>query len=740
MWTLGRLSNIADHLIKIIRLCAAVIRGPIPIQKKPLHLLTLQASSTFVPLRREDTALLTGRACFVHDVQVPDAAHVVFVRSSQAHGRLTGLDTAAARSMPGVLAVYTAQHLGGACMPPINPLLEVAQDLRFPLMAQTQIAHAGQPVAMVVASTLAAARTAAEAVHIEVESEASVPDFEGAQAVTRVAYGAAVPLHDADTVASTSIVCPRVVAMTMEPRALMAEIVAGSLKVWTGSQAPSRMQSDIASLLALDAQQVHVVTPNVGGAFGAKSSVYPEELLVCWAAWQMKRSLRWASTRSEEFASAMHGRGARLSGSLQCRPDGQMAGLQADLDFALGAWLPFSAVVPLRNAARILPGPYRVQALQVQGQASLSHAAPVNIYRGAGRPEAALLMETLVEMAARRLGMDPVALRLRNLVASHEMPYETPTGEVLDSGDYAALLQQACDKFAYPDERAAQARRRQAGECVGIGMALYIEPCGKGWESARVTLLPNGRVEVASGSPAQGQGHLTTFARIAAQELGVAADQVDVLCGDTAACPAGIGALASRSVAIGGSAIAQACRDAKSRRDAGQPLPIVVETRYESAETWSSGCVLVRMAIDTETGHPHIEKVVWVDDAGRIIHPELAHGQLVGGFAQGFGQAMLEEIVYDRSGQLLTGSLMDYAVPRAEDLPNVEIDSRCTPSTTNLLGSKGVGEAGCIGVPAALMNAARDALAPLVGEVQLDFPLRPQRLWQLLQTSPLSHP
>ena len=699
-------------------------------------ILTSHPSSPFTPLRREDTALLTGRGCFVHDVQIADAACVVFVRSSQAHGRLQPLDTTAARSMPGVLAVYTANDVGALCMPPINPLLEVAQDLRFPLLAQTQIDHTGQALAMVVATSLPMARAAAEAVQVQVESQPSVPDFGGSPEVTRVAFESGAPAPDATTVADACIVSPRVVAMTMEPRALVVEVdsSACTLKVWSGSQAPSRMQSDIASLLALDLQQVHVITPNVGGAFGAKSSVYPEELLVCWAAWHLKRNLRWTSTRSEEFSSAMHGRGARLTGSLTCRPDGQMAALQADLDFALGAWLPFSAVVPLRNAARILPGPYHVQSLKVQGQAALSHAAPVNIYRGAGRPEAALLMETLVEMAARRLGMDPVELRLRNLVGSHEMPFQTPTGEVLDSGDYAGLLQQACARFAYDEERAAQARRRQEGECVGIGMALYIEPCGKGWESARVTLQANGRVEVASGSPAQGQGHLTTFARIAAQELGIDEAQVDVLCGDTAACPPGVGALASRSVAIGGSAIAQACRQAKSQQDAGHALPIVVETRYESAETWSSGCVVVRLSIDTETGHPKIEKVVWIDDAGRIIHPTLAHGQLVGGFAQGFGQAMLEEIVYDNAGQLLTGSLMDYAIARAEDLPEVDIDSRCTPSAVNLLGSKGVGEAGCIGVPAAIMNAARDALAPVLGEVQLDFPLRPQRLWQLLQT------
>ena len=692
------------------------------------------------PLRREDTALLSGRGCFVHDVQLPDLAHVVFVRSSQAHGRVRRLDTEAALRVPGVLAVFTGQDIGPKSMPAANPLLPVPKDLQFALMAHTQVEHAGQAVALVVASSLAAARAGAEAVQIEIESLDSVGDFGGAPATTQVAFEAGSPQPTAPTVASTRITCPRVVAMSMEPRALVVQVhaQAPSLTVWCGSQAPSRMQTDIAALLSLGVAQVHVITPNVGGAFGAKSSIYPEELLVCWAAWRLQRNLRWASTRSEEFASAMHGRGGRLSGALQCLPDGQMVGLQADLDFALGAWLPFSAVVPLRNAARILPGPYHVAAIKVQGQAALSHAAPVSIYRGAGRPEAALLMETLVDMAARQLGMDPVQLRLRNLIGAHEMPFETPTGEVLDSGDYAGLLQQACEQFDYAQERVQQAQRRAQGECVGIGLALYIEPCGKGWESARVTLQANGRVEVASGSPAQGQGHLSTFARIAAQALGVAEDQVDVLCGDTATCPAGVGALASRSVAIGGSAIAQACQQAQGQREAGQPLPIVVETRYESAETWSSGCVVVRMAIDTETGHPRIEKVLWVDDAGRIIHPELAHGQLVGGFAQGFGQAMLEEVVYDSAGQLLTGSLMDYAVPRAEDLPEVQIESRCTPSTTNPLGSKGVGEAGCIGVPAALMNAARDALAPLVGEVQLDFPLRPQRLWQLMQM-PHSH-
>ena len=361
----------------------------------------------------------------------------------------------------------------------------------------------------------------------------------------------------------------------------------------------------------------------------------------------------------------------------------------------------------------------------------MSNAAAVNIYRGAGRPEAALLMERLVEMAARQSGIDPVELRLRNLVSS--MPHATPTGESLDAGNYRAALERACARFDYAGERREQARRRAAGEVLGIGLALYVEPCGQGWESARVSLLPGGRVKVASGSASQGQGHQTSYAAIAAEALGCDPALITVTEGDTASCPAGIGALASRSMAIGGSAVLQAATEAARRRDAGEPLPIVVDTVYTApAEAWSYGCVIARMAIDTETGQPHIERLVWVDDAGRIISPQLAEGQLLGGLAQGLGQAMLERIVYDEEGQLLTGSLMDYAIPRADEMPQVELESLAASTSANLLGAKGVGEAGCIGVPAALLNAAADALSPL-GEKTLDFPLTAERLWRAMQ-------
>jgi carbon-monoxide dehydrogenase large subunit len=326
-------------------------------------------------------------------------------------------------------------------------------------------------------------------------------------------------------------------------------------------------------------------------------------------------------------------------------------------------------------------------------------------------------------------------LRLRNLIAAQDMPYKTPTGETLDAGDYVAALRLACERFGYAAAREAQARRRAHGEVLGIGLAFYIEPCGQGWESARVTLQTDGRVLVHSGSSGQGQGHETTFATIAADVLGCAEDQVTVFQGDTASCPEGVGALASRSIAIGGSAIAQAAQQVAAKRDAGDAFPLSAEVIYTApAEAWSYGCVMAQMMIDPDTGKPTVERIVWADDAGRIISPQLAKGQLLGGMAQGLGQAMLERIVYDADGQLQTGSLMDYAVPRAEDIPPVELIGLHQPTQANLLGAKGVGEAGCIGVPAALLNAAADALSPW-GEPELDFPLTSERLWRAMTST-----
>ena len=710
------------------------------------------STANFAPLRREDPSLLRGEGSFTSDVQAPQALHAVFVRSPVAHGRIRVIDTRAAQSAQGVVAVLTAQTLtcDGAVvrMPAPNPLLPIAHVPIMEPLAREHVVHVGQPMALVVAHTLSQALEAAARVQPEIESLEVVPDFGDAPLVAQVNHGqpdeSLVPVAEAPPAArvEVSLEVPRVLAMAMEPRGMLALWQGpqdGSqacdqeerLTIHFGTQSPSRAQADIARALGWSTSQVRVIAGQVGGAFGAKSSISPEDLAIALAARRLRAAVRWTGARSDEFTAGMHGRGARLHGGLAVTGEGRFHAMEADLHFALGAWLPFSAVVPLRNTARILPGPYRVGQLRVQGRAGLSHAAPVTIYRGAGRPEAALLMETLVDKAARALGMDPVDLRRRNLIEAQAMPYTTPTGEVFDSGDYLRVLDLACDRFDYEGQRREQEARRARGEVVGIGVAIYVEPCGTGWESARVDWQADGRVLVATGSPAQGQGHATTYARIAADALGVDASAVTVIYGDTALCPEGIGALASRSTAIAGSAIVQACRQLKARREGGEALPLSAQERFTSGEAWSYGCVFSRLRVDRDTGQPTIEQITWVDDAGQIVHPQLAKGQLIGGLVQGLGQAMYERLVYDAGGQLVTGSLMDYAVPRAQDIPDIDIDSIATPSPHNLLGAKGVGEAGCIGVPAALMNAARDALAPL-GECELQFPLTSEQFWRAM--------
>jgi carbon-monoxide dehydrogenase large subunit len=699
----------------------------------------IQAIGQVYPsLRREDGPLVRGSACFGDDVVLPQALHVVFVRSAQAHAKILSIEVDAARRQPGVVAVVSAMELGSHVMPAINPVLAPLEPYEFAVLPRDAVHYVGQPVVAVVAKSLLQARQAAAQVVLKVQPQPPILDWQpDASPFARASFQKGSCPTTPPT-AQSDLYLPRVAAAPLEPRhcAVKWNTANQSISVWIGSQTPSRAQADIAVALGLSTDRVHIMTPDVGGAFGSRASVSPEELALALLARHLESlgpsiTLRWRSTRSEDFVAGPHGRGSRLQGALWITPQGRVLGLRAQLHFTLGAWLPYSSVVPLRNATRILPGPYAIHQVDIQGVATRSHAAPVGIYRGAGRPEAAILMETLIEQSARRVGIDPMQCRKENLIRSDAMPYMTATGEQLDSGDYAALLDRACERFNYSAERHHQSQRRQQGEWVGIGAALYVEPCGKGWESARVDWFEDGRIRVASGAPAQGQGHATTYAQLTAKTLGCDLAQVDVIMGDSQYCPQGIGALASRSIAIGGSAILQACNRLLQMREQGQPLPLSAEEIYLSQEAWASGCVIVRLCIDAETGAPSIERLVWVDDAGNILQPALAHGQLVGGAAQGIGSALLERLVYDQQGQLLTGSFMDYALPRADQMPPIEIESLCSPSPLNPLGAKGVGEAGCIGVPAAILNAARDALSP-IGEFDLQFPLLPEQLWRIL--------
>ena len=463
--------------------------------------------------------------------------------------------------------------------------------------------------------------------------------------------------------------------------------------------------------------------------------------------------MKWRGSRAEDLAAATHGRGARNEAALALDAEGRLLGLRARLATPLGHWLPYSAAAPARNAGRILPGPYRVAALDTRLEARTSATAAMGIYRGAGRPEAAMLMERLMDEAARQLGLDPVEIRRRNLLPAHAAPIELGSGARVDSGDYAALLDAACRHADYAGLRRAQREARARGEIVGIGVALYIEPCGEGFETATVSLDPRGRIRAATGSSAQGQGRETAFAQIVAQALGVAPDLVDVVHGDTATTPAGIGALASRSTAIGGSAMWQAAEALRAKLPEaplsqaalatfaanlaarGASLPEAFVSFRSDGEAWSSGCCIARVSIDGDTGVPTIDALTWVDDAGVVVNPLLVEGQLHGGMAQGLGEALMEEIVYDDDGQLLTGSLMDYALPRASDVPRVSIHKQATPSPANPLGAKGVGEAGCIGVPAAIVNAVHDALSPISEDISLDMPLTPPKIWHALRAA-----
>ena len=686
---------------------------------------------------RDDETLIRGLGFYVQDAAPDQALHVAFVRSDHAHAQVLEVDASAALDLPGVVAVWQASDVTGVVTPGVNPLWPPLQDMPMPLLAGPLVEHVGQAVAMVLAQDAATAQEAALLVQVSLEAlPTGVADDPGASLVHQVAHTHGQVGGEVAVVARVDLSVPRLLAMAMEPRACVAQWHAQEerLHIWLGSQSPARAQADIARALGLALNQVHLISPDVGGAFGSKASLSPEDILVALAAHRLRTTVQWKASRSEEFLSGQHGRAARLQGQLAVDAQGRFLSLQAQLQYTLGAWLPYSALVPMRNAARILPGPYRVDRCDITGQSRRSHTAPVGIYRGAGRPEAALLMETLIDQAARQGGLDPVQLRLRNLIDASAMPYRTPTGETLDSGDFPQLLRLACERFGYDQERERQRQRRAQGEWVGLGVALYVEPCGQGWESARVTWHADGRVSVASGSPDQGQGHALTFGHIAASTLGVPFAQVQVLMGDTDLCPPGTGALASRSTAIGGSAVLQACQSLRDQRAQGLPLPLTAEARFESQEAWASGCVMVRMSVDAATGQPRIERLLWVDDAGLSLQPDLVRDQLIGGAAQGIGQALMEQMVYDSEGQLLTGSLMDYAVPRADDMPPIELHSLHTPSPLNPLGAKGVGEAGCIGVPAAIMNAARDALSPL-GEVDLQLPLRAEQLWFALQAA-----
>jgi aerobic carbon-monoxide dehydrogenase large subunit len=709
------------------------------------HTRSIAATDAGRPFtRREDFRLLTGRGRFVADRHPAGCLHLAVARSDVAGPAPLLVDAASAREAPGVVLVLTADDLAGLGRAAVNTLGGAFAPRPFAPLAGPRVEHVGQPVAAVVARSLAEARDAAELIAIETGDRETVTE---APLLSACWQEGPVGAGAGGTEITLEIACSRLAPSALEPRAAVAEPDgAGGLTIWVTSQSAHRARAGLAAILRMPPERLRVIAPDIGGAFGAKASIYPEDVLVAEAARRLGAPVKWVGTRSEEFAGGTHGRGARLRASARLGPDGAIAALAVEAHVPLGAWTPFSAAMPAWNVARILPGPYAFEGFSVTAEARPGPEAPLGIYRGAGRPEAALVMERLMDVAARRSGADPIAYRRRHLAPAAAYPRRLPSGAVIDGADCAGLLDALETAADYARAKAEVATARRAGRLEGLGVALYVEPCGQGWESARARVLPDGRIEIATGSSAQGQGRETAYALIAAEATGLPSERIEVIHSDTDAVPEGIGAYASRSTAIGGAAVLRAAEalveraaDVLGRRPEAADWAglaehgLAVEIRFEAeAETWASGAVLARVAVDRDTGRVTPVGITWVDDAGRVVAPVLVEGQLIGGLAQGLGEALLERLAYDTEGQLLTGSLMDYALPRASDMPPVALTGRPRPSTANPLGARGVGEAGCVGVPAALVNAAVDALSEF-GIEHLDMPLTPHRVWQAMR-------
>jgi carbon-monoxide dehydrogenase large subunit len=611
------------------------------------------------------------------------------------------------------------------------------------------------------------------------------PEIERNRCFTRTLRegDAARAVAGAARVVSLRVVQQRLSAVAMEPRSVLATFDASSeeLTLWTSCQAPFRVRAEVARLLDLPESRVRVIAPDVGGGFGVKTGPYREEVLLGWLARRLARPVKWIATRGEDQITTNHARGSVCEGELAVDAEGHIAALRARITAPLGAALMNAAPGSPWNHARLLPGCYVVPACDITVTGALTTTTPVSAYRGAGRPEACFVIERLMDTAARALGLDPAEIRRRNFIPAESFPFRTATGQIYDSGNYQLALDRALAAADYTGLRREQAARRERGEIVGIGLCSYVEPCALGWESGSIKVERSGRVTAITGSSAHGQGHETTFAQIVADHLGVTPDDVVVVHGDTRSGPEGFGTFGSRSVALGGSALQRVAVDVreKGRRIAARLLEAAVPdvigvsggfqvtgvpqrrvmwrevaasayagghalppgdtpgleaTTYfqPDTEVWTFGAIVCAIRIEAESGRLVIERLVWVDDAGTVINPLLAEGQLHGSLAQGLGQALFEAIVYDGDGQLLTGTLMDYAIPRADEVPHVLIEKTCTPSPRNPLGAKGVGEAGCIGIPPAVVNAAVDALSPL-GITHLDMPLTPARLWTTLR-------
>jgi carbon-monoxide dehydrogenase large subunit len=766
--------------------------------------------------RREDPRLITGRATYVNDIAAVGCTEVIFVRSPHAHARIKRIDTTQASASPDVLAVVIGSDLA-ASMQPV-PCIWTIPDMKAPTrraITSDKVRFVGDIVAAVVAATQAAARDAAELVEVDYEVLPSVTDQDAALQAGAPQIHDDVPGNTAFTwdlsggdqsVFDTAevrvplrLVNQRLVSNFMETRGVLAQWNAptNELTVWSSTQIPHLVRLELSRVLGVPESTLRVIAPEVGGGFGSKQNFYPEEMIVAALAMRVNRPVRWIEDRAEHYVATTHGRAHVQDAELVGQRDGTILGLRVNARANLGAYFSmFAPAVPTGLFGLMLCGAYRTPTIACHVNGVLTNTTTVDAYRGAGRPEATHLVERLVDMFAVEIGMDPAEVRRKNFVRPEQFPHTTATGMTYDSGEYAVALDHALEVVGYAQLRREQAEARRQGRLLGIGLCSFVEICGAGpsaalggagagigfWEAGTVRVLPTGKATVYTGSSAHGQGHETTFAQIAADQLQLPIEDIDVVHGDTAKVPFGIGTFASRSAAVGGTAVvlsAQKVRDKAIKiaahlletspddielapgvfRVRGAPgrsvswadvglqsflahrLPAGLEPGLEASTffdppnfTWPFGTHVCVTEVDPETGQVKILRYVAVDDCGTVINPLIADGQVHGGITQGLGQALYEGAEYDDSGQLLTGSMLDYVVPTSEQTPSYETSHTYTPSPVNPLGVKGIGEAGTIAASAAVVNSVVDALAHL-GVRHLDMPLRPERVWRAMHTA-----
>jgi carbon-monoxide dehydrogenase large subunit len=771
--------------------------------------------------RKEDPRLITGRGRYLDDITLPHMAHAAILRSPHAHARIVSIDAERAKELPGVLAVYTGADMKDSAnpLPCAYPAAGVENHLPpHRALAVDNVRYVGDGVALIVAADPYIAHDALDLIDVQYEVLPAVVDAEKAIAAGAPQLHEEAPnnicMHwtagnkdrtdaafaDAEVVVRHRIHNQRLIANPIETRGTLASYDPGTgdLTIWTTSQNPHVHKILLAAfVLGLPEHKVRVIAPEVGGGFGSKIFLYPDQVAVPWASKQLGRPIKFVETRSENYLASNQGRDHTQELELAARRDGTILGLRVRSLANLGAYLSTVAPgVPTTLFGRMVSGPYRIPAIAVEVIGVFTNTSLVDAYRGAGRPEATFLLERLVDLLADEIGMDPAEVRRKNFIPPDAFPY-TPADLGLlpyDSGNYEPALNKALEIVGYQQLRGEQEAARASGRLLGIGMSSYVEICGlapsawmqsQGWgaplyESSQIRVLATGKVIATTGSSSHGQGHETTFAQIVADQFGIGLDDVEVLHGDTHGQPFGLGTYGSRSLAVGGTALVHSAQKVKEKIAAigahllevapedvefaggavqvkGAPgrsksfgeiamaawmvtsLPPGMEGGLEATSfydppncTFPFGTHVCVVEIDPDTGWVKILRYVAVDDVGPVINPMIVDGQLHGGIAQGIGQALFEGAEYSEDGQLLTGSMMDYCVPKADSLPTFEMARTVTPSPVSAFGAKGAGEAGTIASTPAVVNAVVDALSHL-GIRDLQMPLTPRRIWHAIQ-------